>query len=134
MKNVHIISHSHWDREWYMSFEEHRTRLVTLIDECIELFENDPNFKGFYLDGHTALVEDYLEIKPQNREKVERFIKEGKFKVGPWYVLQDEFLTSGEANVRNLLVGMDLAESLAVLQKWDISLMLSVMQVRCRKF
>ena len=112
MKNVHIISHSHWDREWYMSFEEHRARLVTLIDECIDLFENDPNFKGFYLDGHTALVEDYLEIKPQNREKVEKFIREGKFKVGPWYILQDEFLTSGEANVRNLLVGMDLAEKL----------------------
>lgn len=112
MKNVHIISHSHWDREWYMSFEEHRARLVTLIDECIDLFENDPNFKGFYLDGHTALVEDYLEIKPQNREKVEKFIREGRFKVGPWYILQDEFLTSGEANVRNLLVGMDLAEKL----------------------
>lgn len=117
MKNVHIISHSHWDREWYMSFEEHRAKLVTLIDECIELFENDPNFKGFYLDGHTALVEDYLEIKPQNREKVERFIKEGKFKVGPWYILQDEFLTSGEANVRNLLVGMDLAEKLGGVTK-----------------
>lgn len=117
MKNVHIISHSHWDREWYMSFEEHRARLVTLIDECVELFENDPNFKGFYLDGHTALVEDYLEIKPHNREKVEKFIKEGKFKVGPWYVLQDEFLTSGEANVRNLLVGMDLAEKLGGVTK-----------------
>lgn len=117
MKNVHIISHSHWDREWYMSFEAHRTHLIRLIDECIELFETDPDFKSFHLDGHTALVEDYLEIKPENAEKLKKLIAEGKFRVGPWYVLQDEFLTSGEANVRNLLVGMDLANKLGGVTK-----------------
>ena len=69
MKNVHIISHTHWDREWYMPFEYHRSYLVELIDNCIKLFETDPDFKGFHLDGHTALVEDYLEIKPENAEK-----------------------------------------------------------------
>lgn len=110
--NVHIISHSHWDREWYMPFEYHRSYLIELIDNCIKLFETDPDFKGFHLDGHTALVEDYLEIKPQNREKIAKLVAEGKFGVGPWYVLQDEFLTSGEANVRNLLVGMDIAKKL----------------------
>lgn len=110
MKEVHIISHSHWDREWYMPFEYHRAYLVKLIDDCIELFEKDKDFKSFHLDGHTALVEDYLEIKPENEELIRKYIKEGKFDVGPWYILQDEFLTSSEANVRNLLVGMDLAE------------------------
>ena len=110
MKDVHIVSHSHWDREWYMPFEYHRAYLVKLIDDCIELFEKDKDFKSFHLDGHTALVEDYLEIKPENEELIKKYIKEGKFDVGPWYVLQDEFLTSSEANVRNLLVGMDLAE------------------------
>lgn len=109
-KNVHVIPHSHWDREWYMPFEYHRAYLVKLIDNCMELFENDPDFKSFHLDGHTALVEDYLEIKPENREKIERYVKEGRFAIGPWYVLQDEFLTSSEANVRNLLVGMDIAK------------------------
>jgi len=112
MKNVHVISHSHWDREWYMPFEYHRSYLVELIDNCIQLFETDPDFLGFHLDGHTALVEDYLEIRPQNAEKIEKLVKAGKFSVGPWYVLQDEFLTSGEANVRNLLVGMDIAKKL----------------------
>lgn len=117
MKNVHIISHSHWDREWYMPFEYHRSYLVQLIDDCLELFETDPDFKGFHLDGHTALVEDYLEIKPQNEEKIKTLIEEGKFSVGPWYVLQDEFLTSGEANIRNLLVGMDIAQRLGKLTR-----------------
>ena len=70
MKNVHIISHSHWDREWYMPFEYHRSYLIKLVDKCIELFENDGDFKSFHMDGHTALIEDYLEIKPDNEEKI----------------------------------------------------------------
>ena len=117
MKNVHIIPHSHWDREWYMPFEYHRAYLVKLMDNCMELFEKDEDFKGFHLDGHTVLVEDYLEIKPQNAEKIAEYVKQGKFAVGPWYILQDEFLTSSEANVRNLLVGMDIAKKLGKVTK-----------------
>lgn len=71
-KNVHVISHSHWDREWYMPFDYHREKLIKLIDNCIELFEKDMDFKGFHLDGHTVLLENYLEIKPQNKEKYVR--------------------------------------------------------------
>lgn len=109
MKNIHIISHSHWDREWYMPFEYHRAKLIELIDRCIEKFETEEEFKSFNLDGHTALIEDYLEIKPQNVELIKKYVSEGKFYAGPWYVLQDEFLTSSESNIRNLLIGMKIA-------------------------
>ncbi len=102
---VHIISHSHWDREWYMAFEQHRIKLVDLIDQSMELFEKDAAFRSFHLDGQTIVMDDYLEIKPQNRERLKKHVREGRFSAGPWYILQDEFLTSGEANVRNLLVG-----------------------------
>ena len=117
MKNVHVIPHSHWDREWYMPFEYHRANLIKLIDDCMDLFENDKEYKSFHLDGHTALVEDYLEIKPQNEQKIKDYIKSESFAVGPWYILQDEFLTSAEANIRNLLVGMDLAKKLGKVTK-----------------
>ena len=110
MKNIYVISHSHWDREWYMPFEHHRKRLIELMDTAMDLFENDPDFKCFFLDGQTIVLEDYLEIKPYNRQKLESYIKEGRFFVGPWYVLQDEYLTSSESNIRNLLVGMDMAQ------------------------
>ena len=108
---VHIISHSHWDREWYMAFEQHRIKLVKLIDEAMELFDKDENYRSFHLDGQTIVLDDYLEIKPQNREKLLKYIEEGRFVVGPWYILQDEFLTSGESNVRNLLVGAQEAKA-----------------------
>ncbi len=110
-KNVHIISHTHWDREWYIPFETLRIHLVKLIDNCIDLIENDKDFTGFHLDGQTVVLEDYLEIKPENKEILKKYISEGRLAVGPWYVLQDEFLTSSEANVRNLLFGMEIAES-----------------------
>ncbi len=102
---AHIVSHSHLDREWYESFEGHRMKVVELIDDLIYLFENDEDFKSFHLDGQVILLDDYLEIKPQNKEIIKRLIKEKKLIVGPYYILQDELLLSGEENVRNSLVG-----------------------------
>jgi len=102
---IHLIAHSHWDREWYMPFEKHRMLLVKLFDDLIELFETDPDFKSFHLDGQTLVIEDYLQVRPERRALVERLVREGKFVVGPWFILQDEFLVSSEANVRNMLLG-----------------------------
>ena len=104
-KVVHVIAHSHWDREWYMGLEKHRMKLINLIQDNMELFEKGDGFKSFHLDGQTIVLDDYLEVCPQDREKVKKYVKEGRFFVGPWYVLQDEFLTSSESNVRNMLVG-----------------------------
>ncbi len=105
-KVLHIISHTHWDREWYMSFEQHRMRLVELMDSLIVKMENDDAYCYFHLDGQTIIVEDYLEIRPSMRERLFALINSGRIQVGPWYILQDEYLTSGEANIRNLIEGL----------------------------
>lgn len=102
---AHIVSHSHLDREWYETFEQHRMKVVELIDDLIELFENDSEFKAFHLDGQVILLDDYLQIKPQNKEKIKKLIDEKKLIIGPYYILQDELLLTGEENVRNSLVG-----------------------------
>ncbi|MFC0272685.1 alpha-mannosidase [Metabacillus herbersteinensis] len=103
---AHIISHSHWDREWYMSFEKHRYYLVKLMDTLIDLFEKGENFQSFHLDGQTIILEDYLQIRPTKKEVIKKLVQEKKLHIGPWYVLQDAFLTSSEANVRNMLYGL----------------------------
>lgn len=103
---VHIISHSHWDREWYLPFEKHRLKLVELIDNILEQFETNPDFKSFFLDGQTIALDDYLEIRPERKADIEKYVSEGRLFTGPWYILQDEFLTDGESCVRNLLTGM----------------------------
>ncbi|WP_274365109.1 alpha-mannosidase [Paenibacillus thermotolerans] len=104
-KTAHIISHTHWDREWYLPYEKHHVRLVELMDDLIELMENDPEYRYFHLDGQTIILEDYLQVRPEKRLQLEKLIREGRIQIGPWYILQDEFLTSSEANIRNLLIG-----------------------------
>ena len=105
-KELNIISHSHWDREWYMSWEKHRMRLVRFFDDLLDVLDSDPEYKCFHLDGQTVVLQDYLEIRPSQRERILRLIRDGRLCVGPWYVLQDEYLISGEANIRNLIVGL----------------------------
>ncbi|MCQ4088897.1 alpha-mannosidase [Saccharibacillus sp. JS10] len=104
-KTAHIISHTHWDREWYLPYESHHLRLTTLMNELMDTLEQDERYRYFHLDGQTIIIDDYLQIYPEGQERLSRLIEAGKIIIGPWYVLQDEFLTSSEANVRNLLIG-----------------------------
>ncbi|HET7771577.1 MAG TPA: glycoside hydrolase family 38 C-terminal domain-containing protein [Chloroflexota bacterium] len=106
---LHVISHTHWDREWYLTFQHFRMRLVRTVDELLRIFESerpeDRDYVAFHLDGQAVVLEDYLEIRPDNRERLARQIQAGKILVGPWYILPDEFLISGESHIRNLIVG-----------------------------
>ncbi|MDO8589629.1 MAG: glycoside hydrolase family 38 C-terminal domain-containing protein [Armatimonadota bacterium] len=103
---LHVISHTHWDREWYLSFQALRLRLVDLIDNLLDLLDRDPEFRFFHLDGQTIVLEDYLEIKPENEERLRKHIRSGRILIGPWYQQNDQFLVSAESNVRNMLIGM----------------------------
>lgn len=99
-----IVSHTHWDREWYRTFQTFRARLVDTIDQVLEMIEADPGFR-FLLDGQTVVLEDYLEIRPQRRAALVAACRGGRIAVGPWYVQPDSLLPSGEAHIRNLLAG-----------------------------
>jgi mannosylglycerate hydrolase len=116
-KTVHVVTHTHWDREWYGTFQEFRLRLVDLMDHTFEIFENDGEFKYFTLDGQTVVLEDYLDIKPEKRTVIEKLVREGKMLIGPWYVLVDEFLVSGEALIRNLLIGHRISSDFGAVMK-----------------
>jgi mannosylglycerate hydrolase len=108
---VHVISHTHWDREWYLTREEYRLRLVDLVDGVLDRMDRDEAFTFFHLDGQTIVLEDYLEVRPDQRERLRRRIGSGRLLVGPWYVMPDMFLVSGESLVRNLAIGHRIAES-----------------------
>lgn len=75
---AHIISHSHWDREWYMPFEKHRYHLVKLMDTLIDLFEKGEDFKSFHLDGQMIILDDYFQIHPDKKEWIKKLIQEKK--------------------------------------------------------
>ncbi|PQP81288.1 alpha-mannosidase [Paenibacillus sp. PCH8] len=116
-KTAHLISHTHWDREWYMPYEHHHVLLVELMDKLLDTLDQDPEYRYFHLDGQTIIREDYLQVRPDQQERLDRYIREGRIHFGPWYVLQDEFLTSSEANLRNLLIGHRDAKPFGVISK-----------------
>ncbi|OEV26924.1 hypothetical protein AN219_24020 [Streptomyces nanshensis] len=100
-----VVPHTHWDREWYSPFETMRFALVQFLDELIDVLEDEPALPAFLLDGQAVILEDYTEIRRDRRERLTALVEAGRLRPGPFYVQPDEFHVSGEALVRNLLIG-----------------------------
>lgn len=111
MKKLHVISHTHWDREWYLTFQQFRLKLVRLIDKLLDILDEDPEFKYFMLDGQTIVLDDYLHMRPEKETLLREHIQNGRIMIGPWHILPDMFLVSPEAHIRNLLEGARTAQN-----------------------
>ena len=105
-RRVAIVPHTHWDREWYHSYQEFRLKLVDTLDTLLSLLESDDSYPHFMLDGQMAVVDDYLEVRPEGEERLRALAAAGRISMGPWYILMDEFLASGETIIRNLQMGL----------------------------
>ena len=97
--------HTHWDREWYLPFRAYQVRLAEVVDEILERLETNV-LPCFMLDGQTVVLDDYLELRPENRQRLRNLIESGRLSIGPWLVMPDEFLVSGESLIRNLALGI----------------------------
>jgi len=111
MPTYHVIPHTHWDREWYLSFDHFRVLLTHLMDDLLDILETNPDYRSFTLDGQTSVLDDYLEIRPDRRALIEKHVRDGRLFIGPWYILPDEHLVSGEATIRNLMRGRETAHA-----------------------
>ena len=122
-RTYHLIPHTHWDREWYLTRAEFVCRLVPALDDLVAKLETDGAFRAFALDGQTVLLEDYLAVRPEMEPRLRALVATGRLQVGPWYVLADEQIPSGESLIRNLLAGSrdaaDLGGRLDVLYSPD---------------
>lgn len=112
MKNLHVIAHTHWDREWLRSNDASRVLLVYLFDSLLDILETNPEFKYFTFDGQVVALEDYLEIKPYQESRVKKLVKAGRLLIGPWYVQPDMIMPNGESLLRNLILGSKKANSM----------------------
>jgi alpha-mannosidase len=108
---ITLVAHTHWDREWYQPFEVFRAHLVEMLDEALDHLERDPRL-SFTLDGHVALVDDYLELRPVNEPRIRALVQAGRLHIGPWYTQADTLLADGESLIRNLALGVHRAELL----------------------
>ena len=107
---ITLVPHTHWDREWYAPFDEFRERLVAMMDTLIEL--GNAGFPHFHLDGQTAMIDDYLAVRPEREADIRRLAGDGRLSAGPWVTQMDEFLVSGESHLRNLERGLARAGEL----------------------
>ena len=105
---LHVVTHTHWDREWYRTAEEFRLFLVDLVDEVLAGAAG----AHFLLDGQTILLLDYLAVRPERRDALAAALRDGRLEAGPWFVLGDNLIPGGEALVRNLLAGRDVLSEL----------------------
>lgn len=113
-KKIVITPETHWDREWYLPFQEYRAKLVILMDRLLDICKTDPEFKNFTLDGQTIPLEDYLEVRPKKEVELKKYIQKGRISIGPFYILPDEFIISGESMIRNLLIGRKISKKFGV--------------------
>ena len=92
---LHLVPHTHWDREWYEPFQRFRLRLVALLDEVLDRMPRTTPGCASPSTGSCAAVDDYLEVRPEHRARVARWSRAGRLAVGPWQILLDEFLVLG---------------------------------------
>src|SRR5260370_27239400 len=105
MDQLYFVVDTHWDREWYQPFQQMRARLVAMADRMIPLVERG-TIPFFHFDGQTIVLEDYIEVRPHAERRLRALVRAGKIQIGPWYVLADSFLVSGESLIRNLEIGI----------------------------
>ncbi len=106
MKRIfHVISNTHWDREWRYPYQKNRQMLVKMMDNVLEILQKEPDYKAFHLDSQSVVLDDYLEVRPEKKALISQFVKEKRLFIGPWFILPDEFMVSGENLIRNLLLG-----------------------------
>src|ERR1700738_3237849 len=109
-RHFFVVPHTHWDREWYRPFEHFRLELARVVDGVLDVLERNPEFPSFTLDGQAIVLEDYLEVRPENEGRLRALLAAGRIEVGASYQLPDEFLVGAEPLVRNLLLGRAVCE------------------------
>ncbi|MBQ2726614.1 MAG: hypothetical protein IJF78_12990 [Clostridia bacterium] len=105
---IFLYSGTHWDREWYQTFQGFRHRLVEMTDLMLDGLDRRDDYGVFHFDGQTIVLEDILEIAPDLEPRLAKYIKDGRIVIGPWYCMPDEFIISGESLIRNLQIGREI--------------------------
>ena len=117
----HFISNTHWDREWRFSARRTQYMLGYMLDMLLDILEKEPEFRHFHLDSQTMPIQDYLEVYPEKKELLQKYIREGRIGVGPWFCLPDEFTVGGESLIRNLLLGHRIGHEMGGISKTGYS-------------
>lgn len=104
MVKAHLVNHTHWDREWYFTTMDAQVLSEQLFTEVLDELEKNSD-ANFCLDGQVSVVDEYVEIHPEAKERIRKLVGEGRLFVGPWYTQTDALIPDQESIIRNLVSG-----------------------------
>src|SRR5579871_6033984 len=105
-------SYDRTDPDSYKSLPSDRNTFIVLMDDVLHFFEADPKFQHFTCAGEICSLEYYLSIRPEQFERIERLVRDGRLLIGPWYMQTDFRLGGIEAIIRNLMIGLQTADAI----------------------
>lgn len=105
MTKVHIINHTHWDREWYFSSMDSLVLSDQIFTDVIEELQQHPEV-SFVLDGQLSILDEYMSLYPEKMKTVKQLIANQQLFIGPWYTQSDANFVGGEAILRNAMIGI----------------------------
>ncbi|MDD7261694.1 MAG: hypothetical protein SPI90_11295 [Fusobacterium mortiferum] len=83
-REIKILMHTHWDREWYFTKDETQVLLRNHMFQVIEFLEENEDII-YILDGQSVMLDGFIEFAPKWKTRVENLVKRGALRVGPWY-------------------------------------------------
>lgn len=109
-RKVHVIPHSHWDREWYFNTSRSKVYLMKDLKDVLDTLESNQDFQYFMLDAQGSLLDDYIKWVPEDAERIKKLVQDKRLIIGPWYTQTDQLVISAESIVRNMYYGMKRCE------------------------
>lgn len=109
MNRIHLIPHTHWDREWYFTAKDSFVLITESFKRVVEDLEK--NDTVYILDAQSSIMEDFLKFVPSYRDRTLKLIESGRLIVGPWYTQTDCNYVGAESIIQNLKIGKELAAS-----------------------
>ena len=115
-KIANCIHHTHWDPIWYFTAQDALVQFSYNMKELLNAFD-EGLVENFFLDGQTAAIDEYLDIHPEDRNRIKKLVEEKKLFIGPFNSQLDCFISSGESVVNNLRLGIESANKLGGVSK-----------------
>lgn len=106
MIKANLVNHTHWDREWYFTTMDALVLSEQLFTEVLDELEKNKD-ANFCLDGQVSIVDEYVEIHPEAKLRIQKLVSEGRLFVGPWYTQTDALIPDTESIIRNLVIGIN---------------------------
>lgn len=105
MKELHMICNAHLDPVWLWQRPEGIAEAISTFRVAADFCEE---FDGFVFNHNESLLYEWVEEnEPELFERIQKLVKEGKWRImGGWYLQPDCVMPCGESFIRQIETGL----------------------------